>query len=957
MKTRFVTTSRLAIAGALSLSLVAPVAPALAESEPQTTAEESAGDLQDLVSQVQIPFERFELENGLTVIVHTDRKAPIVGVAVWYNVGSKDEPKGLTGFAHLFEHLMFNGSENAPADYFQYLQEMGATDYNGTTSFDRTNYFQTVPRPALERALWLESDRMGYLLGAVTQEKLDNQIGVVQNEKRQGDNQPGGLVFYEILETLFPDGHPYQHSVIGSMEDIEGATLDDVRGWFRDKYGPNNATLVLAGDISTEEARPMVERYFGPIARGPVNTPAAAAIPTLDAPVRTVMTDAVAATSVSLYWPAPGITSDDLTALNVGAQVLGGLLSSRLDQVLVREEELAVSVSAGNYDFQRVGILSVSATLADGVELETLERRLTEVVNDYIAQGPTADEVRRAATSNLAGTIRGLEQVGGFGGKAVALARGEVLAGDPNFAVNQLALLASITPADVQDAMERWMTRPAMTVILEPGERSDDYVEAASVTGNDTGETAEARPADNTITVSLERPAPSIDSVPLLDFPAVERTTLANGMKLTYAQRDAVPATYITLSFDAGSAADPVDLRGLEGITLNLFEEGTQNLSGQEIAEARERLGFTISTGGGDDRSSFTLSSLSANLTPSLELFSEIVREPAFNEADLARVQGQTITGIRSSMRSPNGIARRAIGVELFGTDSPYGGVTTIESISAITRDDLVAFADTWIRPDNGEVFVVSSLPLEDIVAQLNSAFGDWQAEPGVARGEKDFANLPTETSDGNRIVLYNRPNSPQSFILGAQITPLDASDPQWVDFVNANNSLGGNFLARLNMNLRETRGWSYGVRGGSQARENSVVYAISGGVQADRTGDSVSEMIRETSEFLTINGVTPDELTRNVTNEIGVLPGRFETSRSVLGAMQSIALFDRSDDYYETLVDRYQAQTIDSLNTAARSALDVDSFVWVVVGDAESVLPQLETLGLPVEVREMEGE
>ena len=957
MKTRFVTTSRLAIAGALSFALAAPVAPALAESQPQAAAEESIGDLQDLVAQVQIPFERFELENGLTVIVHTDRKAPIVGVAVWYNVGSKDEPQGLTGFAHLFEHLMFNGSENAPADYFQYLQEMGATDYNGTTSFDRTNYFQTVPRPALERALWLESDRMGYLLGAVTQEKLDNQIGVVQNEKRQGDNQPGGLVFYEILETLFPDGHPYQHSVIGSMEDIEGATLDDVRGWFRDKYGPNNATLVLAGDISAEEARPMVERYFGPIARGPVNTPAAATIPTLDAPLRTVMTDAVAATSVSLYWPAPGITSDDLTALNVGTQVLGGLLSSRLDQILVREEELAVSVSAGNYDFQRVGLLSVSATLADGVALETLEQRLNEVVNDFIQEGPTEDEVRRAATSNLAGTVRGLEQVGGFGGKAVALARGEVLAGDPDFAVNQLALLASITPTDVQDAMERWMTRPAMTVILEPGERSNDYVEAASIAGGDVDETAEAQPADNTITVSLERPAPPIDSVPLLDFPAVERTTLANGMKLTYAQRDAVPATYITLSFNAGSAADSLELRGLEGITLNLFEEGTQNLSGQEIAEARERLGFTISTGGGDDRSSFTLSSLSANLTPSLELFSEIVREPAFNDADLARVQGQTITGIRSSMRSPNGIARRAIGVELFGTDSPYGGVTTIESIGAITRDDLVAFADAWIRPDNGEVFVVSSLPLENIVAQLNAAFGDWRAEPGVARGEKDFANLPTETSDGNRIVLYNRPNSPQSFILGAQITPLDASDPKWVDFVNANNSLGGNFLARLNMNLRETRGWSYGVRGGSQARENSVVYAISGGVQADRTGDSVSEMIRETSEFLTVNGVTPDELTRNVTNEIGVLPGRFETSRSVLGAMQSIALFDRSDDYYETLVGRYQAQTIDSLNTAARSALDVDSFVWIVVGDAELVLPQLETLGLPVEVREMEGE
>jgi len=950
MKLRFATASLAAIAFAIAV----PVTPALADAHMEASQTADATDLQELVAQVQIPYEEFELENGLTVIVHTDRKAPIVGVAVWYNVGSKDEPVGQTGFAHLFEHLMFNGSENAPADYFQYLQEMGATDYNGTTNFDRTNYFQTVPRPALERALWLESDRMGYLLGAVTQEKLDNQRGVVQNEKRQGDNQPGGLVFYEILETLFPEGHPYQHSVIGSMADLDAASMDTVQNWFRDRYGPNNATLVLAGDISAEEARPMVEQYFGPIARGPVNTQAAADVPTLAEPVRTVMHDQVAATTVDLFWPVPGITSEELTALTVGADVLGGLLSSRLDQILVREEQLAVSVSAGNFDFQRVGIVNVSATLRDGVELETLETRLNEIIAEYVAEGPSTDEVRRSATSDLAGTIRGLEQVGGFGGKAVALARGEVLAGDPGFAVNQLEVLASITPETVTAAMQRWMTRPAFTLVMEPGEREETYEEAASVAGDDAEEeTGES--ASNEISVSVVRPAPAIDSVAQLDFPEFQRTTLANGMQLTYAQRAAVPATYVTMSFDAGSAADPVDMRGLEGLTLGLYDEGTASMSSQQIAEARERLGVNISVGGGDDRSSFTLSALSANLAPSLDLYRQIIREPAFNEADLERVKAQTITGIRQQMRSPRGIAGRTIGTELFGTMAPYGGATTIDSVSAITRDDLVAFKDAWIRPDNGEVFVISSLPMDTIVAQLNTAFGDWEAAD-APKGEKDFSELATETTDGNRIVLINRPNSPQSFILAAQVTPLDASDPAYVDFTNANNSLGGNFLARLNMNLRETKGWSYGVRGGTQARENTVVYAISGGVQADRTGDSVAEMIRETSEFLTENGVTQEELARNVASEIGELPGRFETSGSVLGAMQAIALYDRPDNYYEGLVARYSAQTADSLDAAARAALDVEDFVWVIVGDAEVVAPQLEQLGLPVEVREIEA-
>lgn len=941
---------------ALALALAVPFSPALADNYAATTLadQRAAGDLKALVAQVKIPYQEFKLANGLTVLVHEDRKAPIVNVTVWYNVGSKDEPKGKTGFAHLFEHLMFNGSENAPNDYFQYLAEMGATDYNGTTWFDRTNYFQTVPRPALDRALWLESDRMGYLLGAVTQQKLDNQRGVVQNEKRQGDNEPGGLVFYDVLGTLFPDGHPYQHEAIGSMADLDSASMTDVKAWFTENYGPNNATLVLAGDISAAEARPLVEKYFGAIARGPVNDPAKADVPTLAAPVRKTFKDQVAATSITRYWAVEGITGADRIALDVGASILGGLASSRLDKELVREEQLAVSVSAGNSAFHRIGILQVEATAKDGVDLAVLEKRLDEVVNRMITEGPTEDEVRRAVTSTLARTIRGLEQVGGFSGKAQTLAEGDVLADDPAFYAREFDALATLTPAQVKAAMGRWMTRPAMTVVLEPGPRDAAYEEAAST--KTEGNASERDRAAETITVSVARPAPPIASVAKLDFPDVQRATLANGMKLTYAQRNAVPATYVTMSFNAGGAADPVNLQGLQSLTMGLFSEGTASLSSQEIAEARERLGVTISAGGSADRSSFTLSALSSNLAPSLDLFRQVIREPAFNQADIDRVKSQTLTGIRAQMRSPQGIAGRAIGTELFGPAAPYGGVATIESVSAISRDNLLAFKDSWIRPDNGEVFVISDRPMGEIVAALNTSFGNWTA-PAAPKGKKDFASLAASAPKGNRVVLINRPNSPQSFILGAQRTDLDARDPAWVDFTNANNAIGGSFLARLNMNLRETKGWSYGVRGAPQAYENAVVYAISGGVQADRTGDSLAEMIKETREFLTVKGVTEEELTRNVAAEIGELPGSFETSPAVLGAMQTNALYGRPDNYYETLVARYSGQSRESLDAAARSALDVDDFVWVVVGDAAQVAPQLEALGLPVEVRQMAGE
>ena len=937
---------------ALALGTGAPAfAQAPAANVAASTADAAPAELSTLVEQVDIPYEKFTLENGLDVIVHTDRKAPIVAVAVWYNVGSKDEPKGKSGFAHLFEHLMFNGSENAPEDYFQYLQEMGATDYNGTTNFDRTNYFQTVPTPALERALWLESDRMGYLLGAVTQEKLDNQRGVVQNEKRQGDNQPGGLVFYEIIKALFPAPHPYDHTPIGSMADLDSASMEDVRNWFRDKYGPNNATVVLAGDVSADEARPLVEKYFGPIARGPVNEPAQAKVTELTEDVRTVMRDQVAAVSIDKYWTAPGITDRELTALTVGAQILGGLSSSRLDNTLVRDEQLAVSVSAGNYAWQRVGILNVSATARPDVDEAAVERRLDELVAQFIAEGPTEDEVRRAATSTVAGTIRGLEQVGGFGGKAVTLASGEVLADDPSFYARQFEILATLTPGEVQAAMQRWMTRPSFTLVLEPGERDGSYEEAAGV----AEAAGDGDPAEE-VTVTKVRPAPPIDSVAELDFPEVQHTTLANGMALHYAQRDAIPATYVTLSFDAGSTADPADKRGLEGLALGLFEEGTTTMSSREIAETSERLGANISLGGGADRSSFTLSALSANLVPSLELLSDIVRNPAFAQSEIDRVRAQRITGVEQELRTPSAIAARTISPLIYGAESPYAGpdTGTVASLNAITREDITGFKDRWIRPDNGAVFVVSDRPLAEIEAALNGVLGDWQA-PAVAKGTKSFDAAPAAPAE-SRIVLVNRPNSPQSYIYGGQLTSVDPRGETYVDFLNANNALGGNFLARLNMNLRETKGWSYGVRGAPLTNENAVAYTVRAPVQADRTGDALAELIRETGEFLDTRGVTEAELTRIVTAEIGELPGQFETSGAILGAMQTNAMYGRPDDYYERVADRYRAQTAESLDAAARAAIDPDRFVWVIVGDASVVEPQLEQLGLAVERVEMAG-
>jgi zinc protease len=930
-----------------SATLAIAAVPAGASAQ-AVNATAQATPVPQLISRVSIPHSKFTLDNGLTVIVHEDRKAPVVGMAMWYNVGSKDEPKGKTGFAHLFEHLMFNGSENLPEDFFKYLQQIGATDYNGTTSFDRTNYFQTVPKGALERALFMESDRMGHLLGAVTQGVLDNQRGVVQNEKRQGDNNPGGLTFYEILKALFPEGHPYRHSTIGSMADLDNASMADVRQWFVDKYGPNNAVLVLTGDINEAEARPLVEKYFGDIKRGPVNVPAKAAVPVLKANKSMVMKDSVAAVQVSKYWPVPGMLDKQLVALDVGGSVLGGLASSRLDKILVRDEKIATSVSAGLYAFQRVGIFILNATVKPGEDPDKVQKRLDEVMAEFIANGPTEEEVRRAATNEVGSRIRQLESVGGFGGKAVTLAEGHTFTGDSNFYARNLANYATVTPAQVQTAMKQWLTKPSFALRLEPGERAA-YEEAKSVAG------AGAPKLDKNATAAPRGPAreiPALGTLAGLDFPAITNTRLSNGIEVEFAQRTAVPITQVALSFDAGDAADPVAKRGLQAMTVAMLDEGTSTMNSQAFAEAKESLGAQISAAGSTDRSTVYLSALTPNLAPSLTLLAQVVKDPAFDAAELERVRSQTLTGIAQLKKDPNGIAARILPGLIYGANHPYAGVRGGDeaAVKAIGRADLVSFRDTWLRPDNVKIYVVSDRPLSLIMPQLESEFGQWSA-PAAAKGVKQFGDIPARLT-APKIYLVNRPQSPQSVIMAGQITPVDPKgDTEALGA--ANDVLGGNFLSRINMDLRESKGWSYGVRGSASLQEKAVPYIISAPVQADRTGDSIVALNEQLKGFFGDKGVTAEELDRTIANRINGLPGRFETSEAVLGAMISNDMYGRADDYYVKLADKYRGYKAGDLDTSIRDAVDPNGFVWVVVGDAAKVKPQLDKLGYPVEVIE----
>ncbi len=937
------------MASLLALPVLLAAVPALA-ADP-AAPQIKAAPVADLVKAVNIPYERFTLPNGLTVLVHTDRKAPVVAVSVWYKVGSKNEPRGKTGFAHLFEHLMFNGSENAPDDFFGPLKEVGATDANGTTWFDRTNYYETVPTGALDRALMLESDRMGHLLGAVTQEKLDNQRAVVQNEKRQGDNAPFGLIEYEEYETLYPAGHPYHHTTIGSMADLDSASLADVKGWFRDHYGPNNAILVLAGDIDLAAAKAKVTKWFGAIPAGPAVQPVSVPVPTLPAPVARTVQDRVATTRVYRMWAIPGLDNPDYLPLQVGGLILGGLASSRLDDALVRKDQTAVSASAHADVFAQGGQFVMEADVKPGADPAKVGAALDAELTRLITDGPTADELARAATTFAASEIRSLESVGG-GGKASTLAEGLLYSGDPANYRHELEAAAKLTPAAVRDALAKWLKRPVFALTVVPGDRTG----GGEARGGDSA-LPPAAPAPAVTTAAANTPdadrskIPAAGQVPTLDFPAIERTSLKNGIKVVFARRSAVPVVSVRVAFDAGYAADPFDARGTTALLLRLMNEGTTSLDSSALARAKETLGASISGVGLPDSTAFELNALVPNLPASLDLLADYVRHPALDPAELERVRAQQLSTIQSERTDPYSLASRVLYPAIYGPAHPYGyaptGTGEADVVKKLTRTDLAAFHARWLRPDRATIYVVGDTTLADVVPLLEKSFGNWPANR-MAPPVKDFsAAIPVPSP---RIVLIDRPGSPQSMILGGEVIAAKGTDDT-VTLRTANDVLGGDFLSRMNTNLRETKGWSYGVASLINDRAERLLFAIYAPVQTDQTGPSIRELQGEMTRYLGPKGTTPEEAALATQGSARELPGAFETSGAVLEGVAKIETYKRPDNYYTTLPARYRTMTPADLDAAARKIIDPKNIVWVVVGDAGKVRPQLDGLGLPVEV------
>ena len=890
-----------------------------------------AGTVNAQVDNIDIPYTKFTLDNGLTLLVHEDHKAPIVAVNIWYHVGSKDEKPGRTGFAHLFEHLMFNGSENYNDEWFKATQEVGATDMNGTTWFDRTNYFQNVPVGALDRILWMESDRMGHMLGAVTQERLDEQRGVVQNEKRQGDNQPYRKAQYLQLEGMFPEGHPYRWSTIGSMEDLSAASLEDVHEWFKTWYGAANAVLVIAGDVTPETALEKVQHYFGDIPPGPALQHQKTWVAKRSESSRKVMEDDVAQARVSLLWNTAEFGSEENVYLSLAADILGSGKNSRLYKRLVYKDRSATSASAAQSAFEIAGMFELEALVKPGTDPAQAEAALREELQQFLDKGPSKEELQRVITSNYANIVRGLESVGGFSGKAQLLARNETYLGDAAAYKKDLQWMTEATPKLVRNAARKWLNTGDLTITIVP-----QGTHSVAENGADRSQ------------------MPGTGSMANLSFPEVTRFNLDNGIEVYLAERDAIPVINMKMLFDAGYAADNQQTLGNAAFTMEMLDEGSKGYSALELAEELEKLGASLNSGSSLDSSFVLLSALKTNLADSIELWSTVIQSPSFDEMEIARVRSNWMDRIAQEKTNPVATALRILPPLLYGESHPYGipftGSGTEDSINRLTQEDMRNFHTRWIRSDNAKLVIVGDTSAQEIKPLLNKTIGKWQS-PAEKAPAKQVANVTD--AQQMKIYLVNKPGAPQSMIIGGQLLPATGDDNTVVTNM-ATTILGGSFTARLNMNLREDKGWAYGARVIAQdaAAQRPMLYYAP--VQTDKTVPALQEILREGREYITSNPAKQSELDLYRAGILRGLPGQYETTGAVLNAMANNLVFERPINYVETYQQEVAALTVESIQQAAKTHINPEITTWVIVGDLAKIEAPIRDLGITTEVIEL---
>ncbi len=898
---------------AASLVFLAVAVPAAGAVKPAAPAEIAIPD---------IAYTKFVLKNGLTLLVHEDHKTPVVAVNTWYHVGSKNEKVGKTGFAHLFEHLMFSGSDNFNQTYLTAMERIGATNLNGTTSNDRTNYFENVPTSMLDYALFAESDRMGHLLGVLDQKRLDLQRGVVQNEKRQYENQPYGMAYQIIAENTYPVGHPYSWTVIGSMADLDAASMSDVQQWFKTNYGPNNTTLVLAGDITPQAALQKVEKYYGDIPAGPALARQSAWVAKRSGTHRALMQDRVPQARLYRTWNVPGAHTASEPLLDLAARVLGGGKTSRFYKRLIYKDQLATSAIAENDSSEIAGQFSLTLTARPGADLRQLEREADEELRRLMVSGPTAAELALAKTAILARYVRIVERVGGFGGKSDLLAACSTYTGNPDCYKDYLKAIKAATPAEVRQAMHEWLADGDFVLEVQPF----------------PGGLSASAQSDRSKQPELGRPE-------ALSLPPMQKTTLANGLQVILAERHSAPVVNFSMMVDSGFASDAPARPGVASLALRMLEEGTASRNSLAISEQFEALGANYSAYSNLDGAFVQLNALKATLPKALDIYADLVLHPAFAQNELERLKKDQLAAIGREKSNPNQMALRVIPALLYGKDHPYSmpmsGNGTEQSVAGITRADLQAYYQNWFRPNNVVLLVVGDTTLAELEPLLEKAFGGWKA------GAVPQKNLAEVAQPAQRTVyLMDKPGALQSVIYAVQLAP-PRNSPDALPLQIVNNIFGGTFSSRINMNLREDKHWSYGVGARIAAARGQRLYLSSSPVQTDKTREALQELVQEYANIAGAKPITEAELGAAQANETLGLPGSFETAGQLSGAYATIIQYRLPESYYNTFTQNVMALTPQQANALAARSIVPGKLVWLVVGDMSKVEAGIRELKL----------
>ena len=878
-----------------------------------------------------IAFEKHTLPNGLDVILHQDRSIPVAAVNVWYHVGSKDEEIGRTGFAHLFEHIMFRGTRHHKSSHFEPLQKIGAT-LNGSTTGDRTNYWEDVPSNYLELALWLEADRMGFLLDALDQEGFDTERDVVKNERRQSyENRPYGMASWHMQQSLFPLPHPYHWMTIGSQEDLDAASLDDVKDFFRQYYSPSNASLAIAGDIDTAAALDLAHRYFSDLNPGPSVRRIDRADSLLSGRVDLEMTDRVTLPRIYAAWLAPANFSGRDDAGDILRAILSDGQSSRMYRTLVYDKQIAQSASVGYHAAEIAGQFRMELTPADGHTLDEVEAAAEAVLAGIADDPPTEEEFERAVNRIEMQHQRMLSRVGGFGGRADALNYFNVFTGDPGALNQAMDKYRSVTREDVLQAHHEIMAAGQVRMRVYP-ER-----------------------ALSTATVALDRTQqPAGGPTPEFVPPVPERARLPNGMEVAVVTKTGTPLVTLSVLARAGAIGDDAGLPGLTSFMAALMDEGTTNRSSQEIAAAFEYIGSRLSVEARKEVTLLTAETLNRHWRHALGLAADVARNANFPDHELDRVRRERLTDLRRARDDAGFVADSNYGALIFGPESPYAhsSLGNEATVSAARRDDLVARYGQALRPDRLCLLVAGDVNLEEAVRAAEEYFGDWSSR---ADGIADVDVPAGTTGGGPQLFLIDKPAAAQS-VIRAGMPLAQRNHPDHMPLSVLNYAFGGQFSARLNQNLRQDKGYSYGYNSGISWYNAPSLLSAGGSVQTEVTREAVVETLREFEDISGARPLTVEEL-ENAQNGLRLgYPSGFERPAQLLGQLVPLVQFDLPSDYFRTFEQRLAGVTLADTHRVGAEYLATERLRVLVVGDRERVEEPLRELGYELTVLDTEG-